>query len=366
MATVATLTQGAPVLASAPPAECPWCRVPLLEGAFVALSTDAKHPLFDDRAVNPDALAAANAARVTATAAAAAWRAQRLVELLPAGALPGAAWANLQADARHTMRTVLVTLATAVTVGPRQTEAALYAVRDAAAQLRGGVRSLSAMIETRRVCRAIDVVSDAMQAHVADAGVVIAGAVTLAGTGIWAARRPQSALAAALAAHADNAVAARALCSTATLFTRSRLSSSPQARALGDSLTTTLARHAANAEVAPIALTALRNVIVHLSYAERLALDESDSLFRALDAATAAASARNDILSASNADVVRNAIWAARYDKIRADAEALITVDPDARPAEAVVDAQTGGGAGGDVADEVASAPRQAKRRRVR
>ena len=168
----------------------------------MALPPDAPGALFDGAAIAPDAAAAADAARVAAHIAAAAFRAQRMVELLPAGELGRAAWADLQALARYTLRNALANLSAAVAAGPRETEAALYALRDTASQLRAGTRSLSGLVETRRVCRALDAASDAVLAHVADVGVARAGAVALAGTGIWAARRPQRALAAALEAHA--------------------------------------------------------------------------------------------------------------------------------------------------------------------
>ena len=165
---------------------------------MVPLPPGQLHQLFDGAAIMPESVEAAKAARDAAPAAAAAWRAMRMVELLPPGELGNAAWAEAQAMARHAMRNTLAALSAAVAAGPRATEAALLSLRDTATQLRAGTRSLSALVETRRVCRAIDAASDAILRHIDDAGVARAGAIALAGTGIWAARQPQRALAGAL------------------------------------------------------------------------------------------------------------------------------------------------------------------------
>lgn len=365
---MAALTNGG--AASAPPAECPWCRVPLLEGSIFALPAGMEHSLFDEAGVLPDAVAAANAARVTANAAAAAWRAERVVAALPTGVTPAAAWEQMQAAARHTLRLALTSLAVASTVGPRQTEAALYHLRDTAAHLRGGVRSLSGLVETRRVCRAIDAIADAMMAHAADAGLARAGATALAGTGIWAARRPQRALAMALAAHAGDATTAVVLCQTTELFTRSRLSSCPQARTLGAALTTVLVNHADSVEVAPRALAALRHVVVHLTYVERLEMDAGGRLTTALTTASAAAAARIDVPSMAYANLVSDALGAARLNTAAA-AAASVASKPAAGPESQDVAARgagralTASEAAGGAPAEAGSEPRRSKRLRT-
>ncbi len=302
--------------------------------------TGRVHQLYDAAAIVPAAVAAAAAARAAAPAAAEAWLAQRLVEMLPSGALVGAAWAEAQSAARHTLRRSLQSLASAVAAGPRQTEAALLALRDTAARLRGGARSLSALVETRRVCRALDAAADAMLTHVTDAGVARAGAVALAGTGIWSARRPQRALAGALAVHAGDAEAAAALCATAALFTRSRLSSCPGARAIGGALAAALQSNAACAEVAPRALAALRHVIIHLTLPERSALDAGGALRAALAAAACAAEARRDAGSVRDVAFVTDALDAARREEDASAAAGLPPLGADAHAADSVAACQ--------------------------
>ena len=338
------------------------------------------HPLYDAAAISPAAVAAAGAARAAAPAAAEAWRALRLVELLPLGALGGAAWAEAQAAARHTLRRALQALAAAVAAGPRETETQLLALRDTAARLRGGTRSLSALVETRRVCRALDAAADAMLVHVHDAGVARAGAIALAGTGIWAARRPQRALAGALAAHAGDSEAAAALCATAALFTRSRLSSCPGARAIGGSLAAALSAHAACAEVGPRALAALRHAVVHLALPERSALDAGGVLRAALAAAGTAAEARGDAGSVAAVAFVSDALDAARREEdaraqaglppLGADAHAADSVaacqpQPERRGSEEMGAAAAGDDAAAAAEAEADSAERPVKRARL-
>jgi hypothetical protein len=304
------LRPGAPPAGATLPA-CPWCKTAILDNACVALPSEPLPSFFDAAAVHPDARAAAMAAAAAAPPAAAAWRAAALAEAgLIAGmeALRSLEWPHVQAAARRALRAVVVSARSAAASGPRQTEEALRALRSVVVALRAGGRSLTALVETRRVCHALEAVSDAMLAHTADAGVQLAGVAALCATGVWAARRPQRALAAALGAHAGNAAAVALLAPAAARFTRSRLSSHAGARVMGTNLAAVLMTHAADAVVAPAVVDALRNTLVHLTPAERCDVGARGATRNALQVARAAAETRGDAACVAAATVAEAAL----------------------------------------------------------
>jgi hypothetical protein len=348
LTTLAALA-GATPPAAAPPV-CPWCvqmraqlrhprahasrcrcKVAVLAAACVALPTGAAPPrFFDASAIAPVAVAAAAAAAAAAPPAGAAWRAAQLADsglLRSVAALRSLEWPHVQSAARRALRAVLAALRLATGVSARATEAALLALRAAVLALRLGSRSLTALVETRRVCRALETVSDAMLAHTADAGVQAAGCAALCATGVWAARRPQRALAAALAAHSGDAPTAALLCAAAARYTRSRLSAHPEARALAEHVAAALAAHARDADVAPPALEALRNTLLHMGAAERAAVAGArrGALRPALQQARAAAVARGDATACATADCCSGLLADAAQHVQRAAAAATAT-----------------------------------------
>ena len=147
------------------PAECPFCRLPLLQPA-VAVLGPGQHHRFDATALVPADTAAAEAARVTGPVAASAWRAMRLVESMPSGILQGPTWATAQALARRALAISVMALNNSVADGPQATVTALTRLRETASHLRAGGVRLSGLVETRRVCGAIDAIARALIAHV--------------------------------------------------------------------------------------------------------------------------------------------------------------------------------------------------------
>jgi hypothetical protein len=291
----------------------------------VALPSEPPPSFFDAAAVHPGARAAAAAAAAAAPPAAAAFRAAALDEagmLAGMEALRALEWPHVQAAARRALRAVVVSTRTAAAAGARQTEAALRALRSVVVALRNGGRSLTALVETRRVCHALEAVSDAMLTHTADEGVQLAGVAALCATGVWAARRPQRALAAALAAHAGSAAAVAMLAAAAARFTRSRLSGHAGARVMGAHLAAALTAHAADAAVAPAVVDALRNTLVHLTPAERCDVDAHGATRVALETARAAAALRGDAACVAAAHVAEAALEEAAREAAAAHANA--------------------------------------------
>jgi hypothetical protein len=258
----------------------------------VVLPTAPLPNFYDAAAVNPDARATAIAAATSAPPRPVADM-EGEYALLPYMLLV-LEWPQVQGAARRALRSMLATVHTEVTAGPRQTVQALQVLRSIVMLLREGGRSLTALVETQRVCAALTAVSRAMIAHIADEGVQLVGVAALCAIGVWPARPVQRALAAALAAHTGSADAVAVLAAAAARYTRARLSSDADARAIGVHLAAALTVHAANDAVAPAVVKALRNTLVHLTLEERYAVDAGGATRVALETARVAAAARGD------------------------------------------------------------------------
>jgi hypothetical protein len=191
---------------------------------------------------------------------------------------------------------------------------ALLTLRATVVGLRAGGRGLTSLVLTQGVCTALQVEATTMLAHTADARVQQVGAYALAATGVWAARSPQRAFANALAAHVADATTVAVLCSALARFVRSRLSSHPEARRIGEHLAAALALHAHDAAVAPRVVQALLNALAHLSNEERQALVAQTALRGSLALARQAAEARGDLVAVAVAESADTALMLRQHE----------------------------------------------------
>lgn len=149
----------------------------------------------------------------------------------------------------------------------------------AAVHTRRYVLSLATLVGETRLQKMVDTIAEVMLMHTSDVAVQRAGVDAMFLTSVVASRKPQQAIAAALAHHgADHAVAA-VLSIAAVRYTYRRLSSDELARTIGVQLARVVVAHARNhMHVSMYALGALCNVTPRLCQAELMDLRAVDGL----------------------------------------------------------------------------------------
>jgi hypothetical protein len=243
--------------------KCPWCTTPISAAAIQLLEPGRVHAFYDASAVNARAKYLATAVAVIAQLGATGY------------------------DRFHACVAVYKLLSTLVegVQGATTRAVALMALtdyRNAVVHVRRHVFSLVPLLGERRLQQTVDIIADVMMRHAADVAVQRAAVDAMFSTAVVASRKPQQAIAAALAIHGADHVIAYPLCVAAVRYTYKRLSSSGQVRSIGLHLANALVVHAHDQpHVSMYALGALCNVAPRLSPAELVELRAVKGLVQA-------------------------------------------------------------------------------------